>query len=150
MKDAQQAQGKCLCGSVNIDAKTMDTQVSICHCSNCRKWSGPLIASECGTQVDITPSSNVTRYQSSPWAERGFCKLCGTHLFYKIIESGEYIIPAGIFDSLDDQFELVAQIFIDEKPAFYNLENDCKRLTGQDIFDMYAPKPEQLFENKKR
>ncbi|WP_339900516.1 GFA family protein [Paraglaciecola polaris] len=55
-----------------------------CHCASCRKWSGgPLLAIDCGTDVSISPTDNITVYDSSQWAQRGFCRHCGTDLFYR-------------------------------------------------------------------
>ncbi len=42
----------------------------------------PLLAIDCGTQVTISNEDFVSRCSASEWAERGFCKTCGTHLFY--------------------------------------------------------------------
>jgi len=88
--------------------------------------------------VSIEPSDKITRFTSSAWAERAFCKDCGTHLFYRIVPSNEYIVPIGLFqDSID--FNLETEIFIDEKPAYYSFSNDTKKMTGAEVFAMYAP-----------
>ncbi len=55
------------------------------------------------------------------WAERAFCKRCGTHLYYKLLATGEYFVPAGVFDSGD--FQLATQIYIDKKPGYYSFAN---------------------------
>ena len=78
-------------------------------------------------------------YRSSEWAERGFCPTCGTHLFYHLLPTDEYILCAGLFQ--EQAFELTGQIFIDEKPDFYELKNDTPTLTGQQVFEQFAPKP---------
>jgi hypothetical protein len=66
-----------------------------------------------------------------------FCNNCGSHLFYRSIENGEYILQAGTFES-DDGFVLNQQIFIDEKPAFYGFANETSNLTGAEVFAQYA------------
>ncbi|NIT13149.1 MAG: GFA family protein, partial [Candidatus Dadabacteria bacterium] len=51
----------------------------------CRKWcGGPLMAVNCGTDVTFEGEDNITVYDSSSWAERGFCSGCGSHLFYRL------------------------------------------------------------------
>ncbi len=75
-------------------------------------------------------------YRSSEWAERGFCPTCGTHLFYHLLPTDEYIVPAGLFQS--ESFQLASQIFIDEKPDFYELKNETPTLTGQQVFEQFA------------
>lgn len=69
-------------------------------------------------------------------AERGFCKTCGTHLFYHLLPADEYILPAGLFQ--DHPFTLTEEIVIDEKPAFYALQNDTRKLTGEQVFAQFA------------
>ncbi len=79
----------CLCGSVKIKIKNIRPKVLVCHCDMCRKWSGgPALALQCGTEVGMEGMENVHIFDSSAWAERGFCANCGTHLFYRIKDSG--------------------------------------------------------------
>lgn len=128
---------KCLCGSIEVDA-TDHKDVGLCHCSMCRRWTGgPMFAVHCGSDVSFN-GQEPSRYQSSDWAERGFCPTCGTHLFYHLLPGNEYILPAGLFQ--DQEFNLSSEIFIDEKPAYYELKNETQKMTGQQVFEQYAPK----------
>ena len=73
---------------------------------------------DCGTDVTFDGGENISVFKSSQWAERGFCKNCGTHLFYRIQQTGQHIVPIGLFEASDDlTFE--TQVFIDEKPSYY-------------------------------
>ena len=129
--------GACLCGSIEVIAED-NKDVSLCHCSMCRRWSGgPMFAVHSGKQVEFKGRQPST-YRSSDWAERGFCPNCGTHLFYHLLPSNEYMLPAGIFQ--DMPFDLTNEIFIDEKPAFYAFGNNTQKLTGQQVFDQFMPK----------
>lgn len=93
---------------------------------------------DCGTDVVVEGEENVTVYESSPWAERGFCSKCGTNLFYRIKETGQHMVLAGIFDH-QDSMEFDSQVFIDEKPPYYKFSNKTKMLTGAEVFAMFAP-----------
>jgi len=105
----------------------------------CRKWGGgPLIAFDCGTDVLLEGKENISIFNSSDWAERGFCKQCGTHLFYRIKEGHQYILPVGLFDE-DERLKFEEQIFIDEKPSFYDFANKTNNMTGAEVFAKYAP-----------
>lgn len=74
---------QCLCGAVELDVELSGSEVAACHCDMCRKWSGgPLLTIDSGELKRISGEESVVRYQSSEWAERGFCSKCGTHLFY--------------------------------------------------------------------
>jgi hypothetical protein len=106
----------------------------------CRKWGGgPLLAIDCGSDVQIEGADSITFFDSSKWADRGFCKNCGTHLFYRLKDSQQYQIPVGLFgDSVAPEFGL--QVFIDRKPESYAFSNKTKELTEAQIYEMYAPK----------
>jgi len=139
MSETVEAQATCLCGATRLVAKTVSTEMGACHCGMCRKWSGgPLLAVDCGTDVTIEGAENVTLYSSSEWAERGFCNKCGTNLFYRLKEQNQYIVPVGLFDGLTG-VNFDHQIFIDEKPPYYQFENQTKNMTGAEVFALYAP-----------
>jgi len=137
MNSSRTYQGACLCGAVRISA-TAKRDVSVCHCSMCRKWGGgPLFAAECEGDVTIEGEEHVSIFSSSEWAERGFCKQCGTHLFYRLKKHTHYAIPVGLFDD-GDQWKLVEQVFIDEKPGFYSFAEDTRNLTGAEAFAQFS------------
>lgn len=141
MSDTFEGQGSCMCGAVKVTARGVGHEVGACHCSMCRKWAGgPLLAVECGTDVSFEGEDHIGVFDSSVWAERGFCKTCGSHLFYRLKESREYSMPAGLFDNAD--FVLKSQIFIDEKPAYYNFAEQTHNMTGAEVFAQYAPPSE--------
>ena len=100
--------------------------------------AAPLLAVDCGLEVTIEGNEKVTVFNSSDWAERGFCKQCGSHLFYRLKQSGQTIVPAGLFDD-DSKFAFDHQVFIDEKPAFYGFANKTSTMTGAEVFAKYAP-----------
>lgn len=129
--------GSCLCGVIGVIAPNHE-EIVLCHCSMCRRWSGgPMFAVHCGSNVQFTGADPVA-YRSSEWAERGFCGVCGTHLFYHLLPGNEYILPAGLFQDLE--FELIQEIFIDEKPGYYELNNETLKMTGQQVIEQYADK----------
>jgi hypothetical protein len=130
--------GECLCGAVRIQSK-INTEVEVCHCGMCRRWSGgPLLAIHCGTKVKIEGENNIQVFNSSAWAERGFCKVCGTHIFYRLKHSNEYAVPAGLFQKQQD-LKLTQQIFIDQKPSYYEFSNKTRSMTEAEVFQKYAP-----------
>ncbi len=138
--DSRQAAASCLCGKVRIKANTISKHMGACHCGMCRKWGGgPLLSSDCGTNVMIEGEENVSVYNSSEWAERGFCGNCGSHLFYRLKHNQQYIIPIGLFDDLKD-FAFDLQVFIDKKPDCYDFANETENMTEAEVFAKYAPK----------
>jgi hypothetical protein len=90
-----------------------------------------------GSEVRIEGLANVTVFQSSEWAERAFCAKCGTHLYYRLRAANEYILTAGLFPGA--QFKFEEQIFVDQKPSYYEFANATTRLTEAEVFAKYAP-----------
>ncbi len=138
MTEATQHRGSCLCGAVRVVVDTFEETMGACHCNMCRKWGGgPLLAVDCGTGVRIDGEEHVAAYDSSEWAQRGFCSQCGTHLFYRLKESNQYVMPIGLFDDVVDiRFE--SQIFVDEKPDYYSFGNETTHMTGAEVFAKYG------------
>ena len=131
--------GSCLCGAVRFTAEHSKNNVGACHCEMCRKWGGgPFMSVHVGTDVIFEGDENITVFDSSTWADRGFCKRCGSHLFYRVKGPNQYFVPAGLFDD-GDQFAFDYQVFIDEKPAFYAFAGDTTNMTGAEVFAKYGP-----------
>ncbi len=129
--------GQCLCGKITITTPDKNT-IDACHCGMCRRWGGgPALGLACGTDVQIDGVEYVKIYQSSDWAERAFCRECGTHLFYRLLPTQEYFVPAGLFQD-DAGFEFKEQIFIDRKPSYYEFANPTVNLSEADVFAKFA------------
>lgn len=138
MDSSTQKKGSCLCGSVRVTAKPRTHSIGTCHCAMCRKWGGgPLFAVECESSVDFEGTEYISTFSSSAWAERGFCRQCGTHLFYRLKKEGYYAIPVGLLDGGDD-WTFAEQIFIDQKPSFYSFAEKTRNLTGADVFAQFG------------
>jgi hypothetical protein len=124
--------GHCLCGAVTFTAKAKSHDVSVCHCSMCNRWSGGL---SMFLDVEGAPvfegANTIGLYKSSEWGERGFCKTCGSSLFWKLVDQDRYTLSAG---ALDDQsrLKLATEIFIDDKPAYYDFANNTLKQTGEE------------------
>ncbi|MFS1912891.1 GFA family protein [Vibrio sp. 10N.286.48.B7] len=131
---------QCLCGAVTIVAQEVNPKFTVCHCQSCRTWGGaPFFAVKCGTQVSIAGGDNVKMFESSAWASRGFCSECGTHLFYKFKETGEYNMPVGLFPNLEG-LEMDMQYFSDARPSYYCFSNETKEMTTEEIMAYFSDK----------
>lgn len=136
--------GKCLCGAVTYEVNDLPMETGACHCSMCRRHSGGVYL---GVQVpadNITyaGTENIGTYVSSPWAERCFCKTCGSTLYYRVTapgpHQGQYHIAFG---SLDDPsgMKMTGEIFSDLKPDAYAFAGDHHRMTEAETMAMFAP-----------
>lgn len=130
--------GRCMCGAVRIVGTANEPKVAVCHCDMCRRWSsGPFFEVSCESVI-FEGEDNITRIRSSDWAERGFCKKCGSNLFYQAIDSDEFQISAGLLDDQSD-LRLSLQVFIDQKPPFYSLADETETMTAAEVYAAYAP-----------
>jgi hypothetical protein len=91
-----------------------------------------------GPDAKFSGAENIKAFRSSEWAERAFCSVCGTHLYYRLITTNDYIFSVGIFQG-GPEFEFREQIFIDQKPRSYEFANVTSKLTEAEVFAKYAP-----------
>ena len=90
-----------------------------------------MLAARVGS-IDFTGEQFIKRYDSSQWAERGFCSECGTNLFYHLKGTPTYIVATGSFDD-QAQFALTGEIYVDEKPPAYDFAGDHPRQTAAEF-----------------
>ncbi|MGC3937825.1 GFA family protein [Roseobacter sp. EG26] len=137
--------GACLCGAVSYTLTDKPKETGACHCSMCRKWSGGIflgieVPSEA---VSFDGAENLTSYTSSPWAERAFCKTCGSSIYYRVTapgpHQGTYHFGYGTLDGATD-VPLTGELFIDNKPDGYSFSEKTHQMTTEEVMEMFAPK----------
>jgi hypothetical protein len=139
MSQAATINGGCLCGAVRFTAAPASRDVGACHCSMCRRWSaGPFMVLDCGSTLKVADPAQLGVFRSSDWAERCFCKQCGTPLFYRLVAQDQYSVSAEAFDDRAG-YAFKSQIFIDEKPGYYDFANKTHNMTGAEVFAAFAP-----------
>ena len=76
--------GRCCCGSVELEVAGQPEAMGYCHCRSCRSWSGaPVNAFTLWKPeaVRITKGTDViARYQRTADTQRQYCGGCGGHL----------------------------------------------------------------------
>lgn len=138
MSETMPSGGQCLCGAVTVHVEVDKAHVDACHCSICRRWGGgPFLGVGAQGGVRFDGEGDISVYSSSDWAERGFCKHCGTHLFYRLKGGQHYALPAGLIEG-DLAWTMTEQIFIDEKPSWYDFANETHNMTGAEVFEKYG------------
>ena len=91
-------EGGCLCGAVRYRATAAPVRGVICHCSMCRKHSGaPALAFVHFSLASFNwVKGEPVQYQSSRYAERGFCSTCGSTLtMHEEILSDRVLVLSG-------------------------------------------------------
>ena len=86
----------------------------------------------CKPDIRIEGVDNVGTYESSAWADRQFCKKCGSVLFWRMKDSSMLAVSAQAFDD-PSQFKFKVEIFVDEQPANYAFANDTRKMTGAEV-----------------
>ncbi|MBL4805716.1 MAG: GFA family protein [Rhodobacteraceae bacterium] len=114
--------GSCMCGAISFEVEGDLPGPDACHCTNCRKSSGHYAA---GTDVkkaalSVTGAENVTWYASSKKVNRGFCKTCGSALFFDPPHLDWIGISMGAFDT-PTQTKLAIHIFVADKGDYYDI-----------------------------
>jgi hypothetical protein len=98
--------------------------VIYCHCTQCRKQTGHFFAATSVADVDVVirGDENISWYESSEVARRGFCRVCGSALFWKHEGLATISVMAGAFDTPSG---LVAEshIFVADKGEYYDIDD---------------------------
>ena len=134
--------GGCLCGAVRFELHEAPTEFGACHCSMCRKIGGGV---EMGMMIPPegitwTADADLKTYQSSEWAERGFCGTCGSSLFWRLTapgpQHGLLSLSAGSLDSMEGM-KFTSEVYIDHKPTAYAFAgSDRNQMTEADVLAM--------------
>jgi hypothetical protein len=120
--------GACLCGAVTYVVDGPMRQVVFCHCGQCRRQTGLYYASTAADDDDLSISGEdeITWYASSEKGRRGFCKHCGSALFwryegadYTSIQAGSVDMPSGLTPG--------SHIFCADKGDFYEILDDLPK-----------------------
>jgi hypothetical protein len=117
--------GGCLCGAVTYEIHGSHTRAVACHCGQCRKTSGHYWAAVQvpNDQFEITGDTGLTWFQSSEKARRGFCRTCGSSLFWEMDGEGATSIAAGSLE-VPSGLKLASHIFVADKGDYYDLADD--------------------------
>lgn len=117
--------GSCLCGAVRFEVSCDLPGPDACHCTKCRKSSGHFFVSTDVPRaaVKIEGEENITWYQSSEKARRGFCTTCGSPLFWDPLFRDWTGIAMGAFEKPTDA-RLAKHIFVADKGDYYDITDD--------------------------
>jgi hypothetical protein len=123
--------GGCLCGAVRYEVKGPLRDVVNCHCSMCQRQHGNFGPHSKARKVNITimKDQGLAWYQTSEIARRGFCRLCGSGLFWDPFELDATGIIAGTLDG-PTGLKTIGHIFVGEKCDFYEITDDLPQFEG--------------------
>ncbi|QPC87973.1 GFA family protein [Mesorhizobium sp. NBSH29] len=116
--------GSCLCGAVRFNVDGPLRGILYCHCSQCRKQTGHFYAATSVSEADLTVSGDehISWYNASEMARRGFCRNCGSALFWQENSSTEISVLAGAFER-PSGLKGEAHIFAADKGEYYSIND---------------------------
>lgn len=122
MPDTQIRTGRCNCGAVTFRTHGALREVVACHCSQCRRQTGLYYAATnvADDRIEIEGADSISWYHASDVARRGFCKACGSALFWKHQADPHISVLAGSFDQ-PTGLKITSHIFCADKGDFYEI-----------------------------
>lgn len=119
--------GGCLCGAIRFHGALGDQPPGACHCGQCRRWSGHYWVSV--TSATIRISGTPAWFRSSAIAERGFCRDCGSALFWRRAGTDVIEVSAGSLDR-PTGLRLAGHIYVADKGDYYDITDGLPQAEG--------------------
>ena len=128
--------GGCLCGSVRYETRGTLRPIVMCHCTQCRRMTGHYLAATAARHADfrLLSEGELHWYASSAEGRRGFCRRCGSTLFWQGAGRDYVSIAAGTLDDASG-LEVAYHIFVGDKGAYYEIA-DAAPQSSDGTFDV--------------
>ena len=125
VNESKLTKGGCLCGQVRYEVRGPLRDVINCHCSMCQRLHGDFGPHSKARKenIAITRDDGLAWYKTSDVARRGFCRVCGSSLFWEPFELDATGILAGTLDG-PTGLKTIGHIFVGEKSDFYEICDD--------------------------
>ncbi len=134
MNDQQHVTGGCFCGAVRFSFELPSKWCAHCHCSMCRRVHGAGYVTWVGFEEDRFTldrgEDSLAWFASSEAAQRGFCKTCGSSMFFRSERwAGEIHVALGCMDGPIDR-QPQAHAFHDSHVDWMPLDDALKVFKG--------------------
>ena len=124
-KTAKKLTGRCMCGAVSFAITAPFRPIKVCHCRQCARWTGHAVYATAVAPerfVLTGGEDELAWYRASHEASRGFCRTCGSSLFWKP-DSGTHIsILSGTIDP-PTGLHIDQHIYVGDKSDYYEIED---------------------------
>lgn len=120
--DTKTFHGGCLCGAVRYRLKPPLRLAVACHCQQCRRTSGNYVSATSVPResFSLTSEDGLKWYRSSARAKRGFCRECGSSLFWSADALDTISIMTGTIDGKTG-LRTAVHICVADKGDYYEL-----------------------------
>lgn len=134
--------GRCLCGSVEFQLVRPLGAITHCHCRSCRLSRGAAFVSWTWVPPERFAfrkgESNVSWHRSSPGVRWGFCRNCGSSMFYVTDGPGHPDVPnpgymyVSVGSLTGDIAEVpIAHVSYEEKIAWHEVSDALPKFRGK-------------------
>ena len=129
MSEIPPFEGGCLCGAVRYRATSAPVRGVICHCPQCRRHSGaPALAFVHFPARNFTWVRGAPKlYQSSEFAQRGFCADCGSTLsMHEEVLADRMLIAVGTLDE-PNRVRIEDHVWTKDQISWFRIEDGLPR-----------------------
>ena len=125
MNETKKTTGGCLCGAVRYEVRGPLRDIVNCHCSMCQRQHGNFGPHSKARKenITVTKSDGLEWFKTSDIARRGFCRVCGSSLFWEPFNLDGTGIVAGSLDA-PTGLKTIGHIFVGEKSDFYEIDDN--------------------------
>jgi hypothetical protein len=123
--------GGCLCGAVRYEIRGTLRPVIMCHCKQCQRTTGHIMAATAARHADfhLVSDAGLEWYTSSSEGRRAFCRRCGSTLFWQGAGREYVSIAAGTLDDTSG-LEIAGHIFVADKGSYYKIADGTPQQNG--------------------
>ena len=123
--------GSCLCGAVAFEVDALEDPLA-CHCKQCRQQTGHYFAAgraeKAGVRFEC--DDGLAWYRASDFAARGFCRDCGSVLFWRGDEGPHIRVALGSLEA-PTGLRLGRHVWVDFKGDYYDIADGVPQEEGQ-------------------
>ena len=126
--------GRCECGRIRYEVNDDITELSHCHCSQCRRLHGAAYATFAGVSRHkfryVSGEADLKVYASSETSDRVFCTECGSNILVDFKPEPEILyLCMGTVDGNPPCPPAYHQ-FVGSKSAWHKITDDLKQYDG--------------------
>ena len=118
--------GGCACDGIRFEIEAVRS-LTHCHCTICRKLTGAAFATYAHVEKAkfhwLEGEPLITRYESTPFSFRAFCRICGSLVPGQAPYLATVSIPAGLLDD-DPGVRARLHVFTSSKAPWWEINDD--------------------------
>lgn len=128
--------GQCFCGAVRFEVHGPLSDVTICHCMECRRFHGHQGAYTFTDRrnLKIRDDKFLQWHRSlndfTPNVQKGFCSKCGSSLFSDQKDSDRIAIAAGVLDA-PTGLKIRGHVWMGQAGDYYEVSDGTPQMLGK-------------------